>query len=85
MRNITLWMKRKSQVHKDVYNGHNQILKLLISGREVKENEFKASEKKKKKIKEKKFKVENSPHKPSKLIAFPFDNLFVYIFFINFK
>ena len=47
MRNITLWLKRKSQVHKDVYNGHNQILKLLISGREVKENEFKASEKKK--------------------------------------
>ena len=51
MRNITLWMKRKSQVHKDVYNGHNQILKLLISGREVKENEFKASEKKKKNLK----------------------------------
>ena len=40
---------------------------------------------KKKKFKEKQFKVENSPHKPSKLIAFPFDNLFVYIFFINFK
>ena len=24
----------------------------------------------------------NSPHKPSKLVAFPFDNLFVYIFFL---
>ena len=37
---------------------------------------------KKKKFKEKQFKVENSPHKPSKLVAFPFDNLFVYIFFL---
>ena len=37
---------------------------------------------KKKKFKEKQFKVENSPHKPSKLIAFPFDNLFVYFFLL---
>ena len=43
MRNITLWMKRKSQVPKDVNNGHNQVLKLLISRREVKGKEFKLS------------------------------------------
>ena len=57
MRNITLWMKKKiPSTQRCIQWTHNQVLKLLISGREVKENEFKASEQSnKQKIKEKRF------------------------------